>query len=139
MRLTLLRLYKAHFTLIIAIGVFPALFIYLMIDRYANVASPSVLTSMEHLISNTSGASQPGPIPKYGIFELPLTATGNYANPYLQMPGDDTSRGFVVGTFTGPGGKTIIIDGFWDGGNSWKIRMAPTVVGDWSYKTSSPD
>jgi len=75
----------------------------------------------------------------YAIFEITLTATGNYSNPYLQMPGDSTSPGFVVANFNGPNGETVTIDGFWDGGNTWKIRMAPTAVGTWTYTTFSPD
>ena len=78
-------------------------------------------------------------VPRYGVFELTLTASGSYSNPYLKMPGDNTTPGFVVGTFTGPGGVTIQIDGFWDGGSTWRIRMAPTVVGTWTYTTSSSD
>jgi chitodextrinase len=78
-------------------------------------------------------------VPKYGIFEVTLTASGSYSNPYLQMPGDNTTPGFVVGTFNGPGGVTIQMDGFWDGGNVWKIRMTPTVEGYWTYSTSSSD
>ena len=78
-------------------------------------------------------------IPVYSIFEVNLTASGSYNNPYLKMPGDDTSPGFVVGTFTGPDDRVIEIDGFWDGGNTWKIRMAPTAVGIWTYSTSSSD
>jgi hypothetical protein len=81
-------------------------------------------------------------VPNYGIFEVELAAQGDYANPYLMMPGDNSTPGFVVGTFTGPEGQTITIDGFWDGGGSgksWKIRMAPTAVGIWSYTTSSTD
>jgi hypothetical protein len=78
-------------------------------------------------------------VPKYGIFELTLTSAENYPNPYLKMPGDDTSPGFVEGRFTGPNDETITIDGFWDGGDTWKIRMAPTAIGTWTYTTSSPD
>ena len=78
-------------------------------------------------------------IPRYGIFELTLTASGSYSNPYLQMPGDNSTPGFVVGTFNGPDGTQIQMDGFWDGGGTWKIRMAPTAVGTWTYSTSSTD
>jgi hypothetical protein len=81
-------------------------------------------------------------VPNYGILEVELTAQEAYANPYLMMPGDDSTPGFVVGTFTGPGNETITIDGFWYGGDSgktWKIRMAPTAVGRWTYTTASAD
>lgn len=78
-------------------------------------------------------------VPLYGVFELTLTAQGNYANPYLKMPGDSTSPGFVVATFVGPDGRRITVDGFWDGGHTWKVRMAPTTTGTWTYTTSSVD
>jgi hypothetical protein len=91
-------------------------------------------------VSNTDFAvSTASSEAKYGILEVTLTATGNYPNSYLKMPGDDTTPGFVVGTFTGPNGETITIDGFWDGGQTWKIRMTPTAVGTWTYTTSSAD
>ncbi|MGB7934168.1 MAG: DUF4038 domain-containing protein [Gammaproteobacteria bacterium] len=78
-------------------------------------------------------------VPVYGVFELTLTASGSYSNPYLKMPGDNSSPGFVTATFSGPGNRKINLDGFWDGGKTWKVRMAPTVAGTWSYWTSSAD
>jgi hypothetical protein len=95
-----------------------------------------VLATALHLPLAAQGATE---VPLYGVFEVTLTATGNYSNPYLQMPGDDATPGFVVATFTGPNDEAIKMDGFWDGGDIWKIRMAPTAVGTWSYVTSSVD
>ena len=69
-------------------------------------------------------------IPKYGIFELPLVAANYPSNPYIDYK--------VHGVFTGPS-ETIEIDGFWDGGNVWKIRMAPTEVGTWNYTITGDD
>jgi hypothetical protein len=91
----------------------------------------------------TAGARSPiGPfeeVPLFGVFEVTLTATGDYFNPYLQMPGDNNAPGFVVATFTGPNDETISVDGFWDSGQTWKIRMSPAVTGTWTYTTSSTD
>lgn len=42
------------------------------------------------------------------------------------------------GEFTGPGGARLVVPGFYDGENTWKIRFSPTVVGQWSMRTSSP-
>ena len=86
----------------------------------------------------TPGAPSPQ-VPRYGVFELTLTATEDYDNPYLQMPGDNTTPGFVVGTFNGPNGDVMEIDGFWDGQKTWKIRIAPTTEGTWTYTTFSTD
>ena len=81
----------------------------------------------------------PDAVGRFDVFELALTAAGDYTNPYLQMPHDATTPGFVVGTFTAPDGNVITMDGFWDGGHTWRIRMAPTAVGKWSYRTRSSD
>jgi hypothetical protein len=42
------------------------------------------------------------------------------------------------GEFTGPGGVRLVVPGFYDGENTWKIRFSPTAVGQWSMKTLSP-
>ena len=43
----------------------------------------------------------------------------------------------VSAVFTGPSGATIALPGFWDGGDVWKVRFAPTEVGLWSYAVTS--
>jgi hypothetical protein len=43
-------------------------------------------------------------------------------------------------TFTHQGsGKKIILDGYWDGGKSWKVRFAPTQKGTWNWQSTSSD
>jgi hypothetical protein len=37
--------------------------------------------------------------------------------------------------FTAPSKKNYTIPGFYDGGNTWKIRFSPNEVGRWSYRT----
>jgi hypothetical protein len=86
-------------------------------------------------VSGRSGVE----VPRYGVAEVTLSAAETYANPYLQMPGDNETPGFVTGIFTGPSGQRIAVDGFWDGGSTWKLRVAPTEVGTWTYTTSSAD
>ena len=44
----------------------------------------------------------------------------------------------LTGEFTGPGGVRIVVPGFYDGDNTWKIRFAATVPGQWSMRTISP-
>ncbi len=41
--------------------------------------------------------------------------------------------------FTGPSSQTYTIQGFWDGGENWKIRFTPDEVGSWSYVITSSD
>jgi hypothetical protein len=42
------------------------------------------------------------------------------------------------GEFTGPGGVRLVVPGFYDGDNTWKIRFSPTAPGQWSLLTVSP-
>ncbi len=41
--------------------------------------------------------------------------------------------------FTSPTGKKKRLNGFWDGGKDWKIRMLPDEVGTWEYQTFCSD
>ena len=41
--------------------------------------------------------------------------------------------------FTTPSGNTFRLDGFWDGGLDWKIRLMPDETGEWRYKTVCSD
>ena len=63
-------------------------------------------------------------VPLFDVFEVTLTTTNSHTNPYTDVT--------LSATFTGPGSTTITIPGFWDGGNTWKVRVAPTKIGDWT-------
>ncbi len=65
------------------------------------------------------------------VSEITLSSKVRYANPYADVR--------VSATFTGPKGQTIYREAFWDGGNIWKMRFAPTVSGRWTWKTTSSD
>jgi len=66
----------------------------------------------------------------YEPYDITIITSNSYLNPYLDVS--------LNATFFGPT-KTITINGFWDGGTTWKIRIAPTEVGTWSYITTSND
>jgi len=72
----------------------------------------------------------------FRVYEITLTADSPGDNPYLNGP-------VVTADFTGisgeASGKSIKISGFWDGGNTWKLRFAPAHIGEWTYKTTSDD
>lgn len=59
--------------------------------------------------------------------EISLTAQKSYANPYKDVQ--------LSAEFIGPNGEQMIMPGFWDGGNIWRIRFAPPSAGEWRYKT----
>ncbi|NTU85681.1 MAG: DUF5060 domain-containing protein, partial [Chloroflexales bacterium] len=66
---------------------------------------------------------------QYEPLELALQATRPTANPYRDVQ--------LSATFSGPDGQRISIAGFWDGGDTWRVRFTPTAPGVWSYQTGS--
>lgn len=68
---------------------------------------------------------------KWSVYEVPLTASGEYQNPYIEVD--------VTATFTGPTGEMKVVKGFWDGDNHFTARFTPTAEGTWTYITSSTD
>lgn len=63
--------------------------------------------------------------------EVTLTSNVTYGNPYKDVE--------VSATFSGPGGVVMTMPGYWDGGQTWKIRFSPTRTGSWTYSTNSTD
>lgn len=60
--------------------------------------------------------------------ERTFTAAVKYANPF-----DDATLDMVLTNTTN--GTVLNIPGFWDGGNTWRVRFALTSLGLWTYKT----
>jgi hypothetical protein len=78
--------------------------------------------------------AQPGkapPVARWSVHEITLTAGRSYANPYAEAA--------VTATFLGPGGEHRTVAGFWDGGQTFRLRFTPTAQGVWSYSTRSDD
>ncbi len=61
--------------------------------------------------------------------ELSLQAQQAYANPFRDVE--------LTAEFLSSTGERIVVPGFWDGGNVWKIRFAPTTPGTWTWRTVS--
>jgi hypothetical protein len=74
----------------------------------------------------TTRGEQPTEVGRYEPFEVTIKAPGIGGSRLYR----DVS---LKGVFKGPS-KTIEIEGFWDGDDIWKVRMAPTEVGQWSYQ-----
>ena len=64
-------------------------------------------------------------------WEHALTSTRHYDNPYA----DVTLRV----RYTGPGGRTLRTYGFWDGGDTFRIRCAFPAPGTWQWETECSD
>lgn len=60
-------------------------------------------------------------------WEQVLTSARRYGNPYA----DVTLRV----RYTGPGGRSLRAYGFWDGGDTFRIRCAFPIVGTWRWET----
>ncbi|HET8734958.1 MAG TPA: DUF4038 domain-containing protein [Pricia sp.] len=72
------------------------------------------------------------PYPIWEKVELAFTSNAAYDNALYDV------REFGA-VFTSPTGKTKKLNGFWDGGKSWKIRMLPDEIGIWEYETFCSD
>jgi Protein of unknown function (DUF4038)/Domain of unknown function (DUF5060)/Putative collagen-binding domain of a collagenase len=63
--------------------------------------------------------------------EFTLTSAKVYTHPFEEVE--------VAAEFTGPSNEIIKRPAFWDGGNVWKIRFAPTATGVWKMITICSD
>lgn len=70
-------------------------------------------------------------VDKWNIAEIKLTSTKKYVSPFNEVE--------VIAIFTGPDNQIIHRPAFWDGGNTWKIRFAPTATGVWKMTTTCND
>jgi len=76
------------------------------------------------------GTSLPRP-QTYQRWEHSLTSTRNYDNPYADLT--------LRVSYLGPGGRTLRTYGFWDGGDTFRIRCAFPVAGTWRWETECSD
>lgn len=66
---------------------------------------------------------------RYDVFEAALTGSKTYANPFLDVT--------VKATFRTPSGRQLTAYGFYDGGATWRVRLAPDEAGQWRYGTEA--
>jgi hypothetical protein len=76
------------------------------------------------MISNLS-------VPRWQRFEQQFNSAVAYNNPVQEAQ--------LTVTFTSPSGQSRIVDGFWDGGTVWRVRLKPDEVGTWHYSTACSD
>ena len=60
--------------------------------------------------------------------EFTFTALGAYEKPCVEVA--------LSAVFKGPAGASYRVNGFWDGGTSWKVRFTPSAPGKWTYETA---
>ena len=66
---------------------------------------------------------------KWETVEIKLTSNKVFENPYTEVK--------ISAIFRGPSNIEYNVDGFWDGGNNYKVRFTPTAEGRWEYAISS--
>lgn len=93
------------------------------------VGRPGLITESVHASSERLRTE----VPQWGVYEVTLTNEGSYtaSEKYREVR--------LEATFRGPEGRSITVPGFWDGGNTFKVRFAPPAVGSWSYETRSSE
>src|SRR5436189_5035467 len=69
--------------------------------------------------------------PKWGRFEEAFTSAITYTNPLQEAT--------ITVQFTSPLGETNQVNGFWDGGRTWRVRFAPDQPGHWTFVTTCSD
>ena len=91
---------------------------------------PSTTTASATVSSPTS-SSPTISVGQNTRWELTLTSTRTYANPFLDVT--------VIVEYTKAGALPLHGHGFWDGGATFKLRQAFPEPGTWHYKTTATD
>jgi len=88
-----------------------------------------LLIGTVHLPANPAHPPEFARIPQYDYFEQEFISPKTYVNPYTEV--------WLKVIFESPAGHESVIDGFWNGGKNWKIRIMPTETGRWRFFTTS--
>lgn len=70
--------------------------------------------------------AEPVETPRWEMHEFTLHGAAHVDNPFRDAA--------LVGEFVAPSGKVQVAEGFFDGGDTWRLRFAPDEVGEWSYR-----
>jgi hypothetical protein len=68
------------------------------------------------------------PIRTNSLFEVSFASSGEHADPLHDVR--------VTATIAAPDGRTTRREAFWDGGQTWLLRISPDVPGVWRYRTA---
>jgi len=91
----------------------------------------SMLTAAASLLCASAGGAAPDRAHTWERWEHVLGSTRTYANPYADVT--------LQVTYTGPDGRTLHTYGFWDGGDTFRIRCAFPAQGTWQWQTECSD
>jgi hypothetical protein len=62
---------------------------------------------------------------------LSFTTSAKTDNPFLDV--------IITAEFSGPSGRKIRREAYWDGGGTYRVSFAPTELGTWNYVLSAPE
>lgn len=79
----------------------------------------------------TTPRPQPQAVAQWSRLELSFTSRRAYAHPLQETQ--------LEATFTAPSGRSVTVDGFWDGELDWRVRFMPDELGKWTWTTRCSD
>lgn len=68
-------------------------------------------------------------IGRWALWEMQFHARVVPANPFTGVT--------LRGVFTSPRGRQFAVEGFYDGGNVWRLRFMPSEIGTWRWSAQS--
>jgi hypothetical protein len=92
-----------------------------------SISIPFLAAGMAGLSSAGAQTTPETVVERWGVYEVTLNH---------QAPGDPVHDVQLSATFTN-GKQNITVPGFWDGGNTYKVRFMPATVEQWRYETRS--
>lgn len=96
----------------------------------ANAAEAPLPEAPKSSQASKQSALRPGEVERWGIYETLLTSRSRFSNPFT----DVTFRAHFRCNST-----ELTVDGFYDGTDTWRIRLMPTLEGRWTFVTESND
>ena len=70
-------------------------------------------------------------VPLWHTYDVRVFSQKHYDNPYAEAE--------IEAVFTHESGETVRLYGFWNGGDEWRVRFAPTRLGHWNYVVHCSD
>lgn len=75
-------------------------------------------------------ALRPEEVERWGIFESAWISRKNYSNPFTDV---------TLKAHFRCNGTELSVNGFYDGNDTWRVRLMPSIVGQWTFVTESND
>ena len=103
------------------------IFAVALLTAYVFLMPTAVATTSANPLAETATT-----VERWDTYERSLSAADSYANPFQDVQ--------VAVTFIHvSSGARLTVDGFYDGGNTWRYRFMPMQLGTWNWTTASND